>query len=821
MSGKRQRPDEPSHDIEQRLINLIVKIGDKNVANVTTHLEGLSHALEGDLLHHRELITETIFDCAHWLQPKSAVYGTLVGLLNNASPDFGALVAARVHKELQQALDDHAPLAIRGLSRFVVELMNARVLEPTSAIELLEMFIRVSKEEGVFPARRDWFMCLAMETLVLCGKELSERKPEDLGAVMASLRTYAKERKSLRVLAPVLLPFGSDTAEDEVLEHFDALWGLVSTISADNSWSSPLLLAPARAFTAKLAEKGSHALPLFTLPKHTPGCTYPMLLRLRLLPDEAASSMDTEDAEEGAAPESGGAAAAGRGGTGTMAPAERTLFEEYTSMVAQAFFESHRDGAKQLQALQEAHTLDGARIFVETGISLMLALPRPRHPPTYYGLLLLDLSKLLSGVPPLLEAALNALYARLPQLDAELQLRLADWLALHVSHFGYSLSPFGAKWSAVIREAGGLREAGAAGEAGAATDGAVTVTAAEPRPHELWVRLLLDRMLRLAYHERVAKAIPTELLPLLPPKPQGCLAWDQVREGDIDPNSQPSLSAALLGKLRSKEPHAEVIAWLDSLPMPPPKRAELVLHSLLHAGAKSISHLEKLLEKFSPLLTHVAADAGGGAALVGLLFAYWSRSSQLVQVGLQKMMRHGVVGSAAVGSFLFSPPERWRLAHGASWELLHALVETALARQRECSDMLRLEERRAAELRTADDDDDMDMGGGGGGGGGGPAAERLARAQEALDAARREKKALFANLFAGACAALGAQPSVGGAPLPTWCGVTLSHMRAIGRRYVRELSIETLEMVVEGSDADTAVQAQLFEPLKQLTAYLS
>ena len=38
---------------------------------------------------------------------------------------------------------------------------------------------------------------------------------------------------------------------------------------------------------------------------------------------------------------------------------------------------------------------------------------------------------------------------------------------------------------------------------------------------------------------------------------------------------------------------------------------------------------------------------------------------------------------------------------------------------------------------------------------------------------------------------------------------------------MRELSIETLEMVVEGSDVDTAVQAQLFEPLKQLTAYLS
>merc|ERR1740124_582852 len=176
--------------------------------------------------------------------------------------------------------------------------MNARVLEPTAALELLEMFIRLAKD-----------------TLVLCGKELSARKPEDLASVMASLRTYAKERKPLRVLAPVLLPFGTDTAEDEVLEHFDALWGLVSTISADQSWSSPLLLAPARAFTAKLAETGSHALPLLTVPKHTPGCTYPMLLRLRLLPDEPASSMETEDAaEEGAAPEGAGGGGSGGGG---------------------------------------------------------------------------------------------------------------------------------------------------------------------------------------------------------------------------------------------------------------------------------------------------------------------------------------------------------------------------------------------------------------------------------------------------------------------------------------------------------------------------
>ena len=53
--SKRQRPDEPSQDIEQRLTNLIAKIGDKNVANLTTHIEGLAKALEGDLPKHSEL----------------------------------------------------------------------------------------------------------------------------------------------------------------------------------------------------------------------------------------------------------------------------------------------------------------------------------------------------------------------------------------------------------------------------------------------------------------------------------------------------------------------------------------------------------------------------------------------------------------------------------------------------------------------------------------------------------------------------------------------------------------------------------------------
>ena len=71
---KRGRGDDKPADesFETRLINLIVKVGDKNVQNLSSHLDGLSRALEGDLALHRSLITDTVFDIlknAHVIRP--------------------------------------------------------------------------------------------------------------------------------------------------------------------------------------------------------------------------------------------------------------------------------------------------------------------------------------------------------------------------------------------------------------------------------------------------------------------------------------------------------------------------------------------------------------------------------------------------------------------------------------------------------------------------------------------------------------------------------------------------------------------------------
>jgi hypothetical protein len=367
--------DAPDESLETRLVNLIVRIGDKEgSSHLSEHLEGLASALEGDLVHHRKLIIDTILDCARSLHTKSGVYGTLSGLLNASDDSVGRDIAEELQRELQGALDDHAPMAIRGLTRFAVELMNARVVSPLSTIELLEVLISTVKDEGAPTARSDWFCIVAMDALVLCGKTLSASSPTELQLLVSTLRSYAAQRKTLVASAPLLLAYGASTRPTEVLEHFDALYLQLDTMEADGGWSSPYLISPHRAFGEKLSSSGrEHPLPAFTIPAHTPGCTYPSLHRLRLLPLPAADDVQMSDAAAAAADAAGGEGGGGGGGAAATAAAaaapppaksggglelpaaDRTLLEEGAFMLINAFSGSHKDCAKLLAAY--AHDL--------------------------------------------------------------------------------------------------------------------------------------------------------------------------------------------------------------------------------------------------------------------------------------------------------------------------------------------------------------------------------------------------------------------------------------------------------------------------------
>ena len=105
-----------------------------------------------------------------------------------------------------------------------------------------------------------------------------------------------------------------------------------------------------------------------------------------------------------------------------------------------------------------------------------------------------------------------------------------------VSNFNFSLEPFVKPWG----------------------DALSALPDETDDPRALFLREALDHMVRLSFHERVAKAMPPAFARFIPPEPLGTLAWVSPKEGDLEPGSDASLSAALLARLRQKLPQEEV-----------------------------------------------------------------------------------------------------------------------------------------------------------------------------------------------------------------------------------------------------------------------
>ena len=177
-----------------------------------------------------------------------------------------------------------------------------------------------------------------------------------------------------------------------------------------------------------------------------------------------------------------------------------------------------------------------------------------------------------------------------------------------------------------------------------------------------------------------------------------------------------------------------------------------------------------------------------------------------------------------MGENYSSSIEEWRGRDGEHYDLLREFtfdvfneaVDSAVRKQRDLAADLAKAERRVHGMRR-DGAPPADVG---------RAEDRAADVKAAHEEARREKKAAFASLFAGACAVLGGDAN-GGAPAELlgrmgaadraeWRRVCLGRIHAVGRLYRGDFSLETVETVAEGSDVPEAVRDEVFAPLRQL-----
>lgn len=167
-----------------------------------------------------------------------------------------------------------------------------------------------------------------------------------------------------------------------------------------------------------------------------------------------------------------------------------------------------------------------------------------------------------------------------------------------------------------------------------------------------------------------------------------------------------------------------------------------------------------------------------------------------------------MVDVSSVLTHAFSPAARARLVSADGWETINAVAEWTVLRQRDAAAEHKAAERMLRRDKEGDDDMLVSM-----------SEDKVRDSRADLEAARREKKALFANLFAGACAALSDHLGGGGTEGDEWWVETLGRTRALGRLHWREINLDTVEMVAEGNELGAEVRSAVFGPLRQLEAY--
>lgn len=118
----------------------------------------------------------------------------------------------------------------------------------------------------------------------------------------------------------------------------------------------------------------------------------------------------------------------------------------------------------------------------------------------------------------------------------------------------------------------------------------------------------------------------------------------------------------------------------------------ITIQSLLHIGARSISHFLNAVERYLTVLRALSGPPEAKEHVLELVANFWKRSHQMIGIVFDKLMQYQIVEPADVVGWVFA-----HSSSGLDWELLRSAVDKANGR-------VVVARRRVATLRKEDDD---------------------------------------------------------------------------------------------------------------------
>ncbi|XP_056626064.1 nuclear cap-binding protein subunit 1 isoform X2 [Triplophysa dalaica] len=703
---KRRRTSEPI-EIEDRLESLICRVGEKSTSSLESNLEGLAGVLEADLPNYKNKILRILCSVARLLPEKLSVYTTLVGLLNARNYNFGGEFVEAMVRQLKETLKSNLYTEAVYLVRFLCDLVNCHVIAAPSMVAMFENFVSVTQEEDIPQVRSDWYVYAVLSNLPWVGKELYEKKDVEMDRLLNQIEGYLKRRQKIHV--PMLQVWTAEKPHPQE-EYLDCLWAQVQKLKKDR-WQERHILRPYIAFDSVLCEALQHNLPPFTPPAHSDDAVYPM-------PRVVFRMFDYTDAPEGPV----------MPGSHSV---ERFVIEENLHCIINSHWRERKTCAAQLLSYPGKNKIPLNYHIVEVIFGELFQLPSPPHIDVMYTALLIELCKLQPGsLPQVLAQATEMMYMRLDTMNTVCIDRLINWFSHHLSNFQFRWS-----WD----------------------DWADCLTQDLEKPKPKFVKEVLEKCMRMSYHQRIVDIVPSGFTALIPAEPL-C----HYKYGDETSGSLPGFaeSTTVGNAIKNRASNEEILTILKDVPNPNqdddidegesfnPLKIEVFLQTLLHLAAKSFSHSFSALAKFHEVLKNLTESDEGKLHILRVLYDFWKNHPQMTAVLVDKLIRTQIVDCATVANWIFSTDMAQDFTRFYVWEILHSTIRKMNKHvqkiQKELDEAKEKLEKQQNKKRDSGDEEDMEKNSEDEEG---QLEEQIEKLQEKVESAQSEQKNLFLVIF--------------------------------------------------------------------------
>eukprot|EP00761_Pharyngomonas_kirbyi_P014405 gb/GECH01014435.1/.p1 GENE.gb/GECH01014435.1/~~gb/GECH01014435.1/.p1 ORF type:complete len:1031 (+),score=277.08 gb/GECH01014435.1/:1-3093(+) len=700
--------------IQQGISELLIHIADKGPASAERNLAKLPSVLNEDIPHHSEFIRKTVLECVMKYGIKVPVYATLVGLLNVDNTEFSKSVVNDSHALLQKYLSNGDWHRSKLLTRFQCELLNANVIDPLDVVQLLRYIISFAKDKNLDSHLRDCYAYVVMGNMLWVGRELDNRRPDDLSEIVEDLALYMRTRSTEGHDLNRIYPKDqqqqkeqedddhdddndSDDEEKHQVDFTEYMWSAIMKCKRQD-WRASAIMKPYLSFDSELSHCETHKLPELSIKpeeSHLPGLNTLFRTRLNIFDriswsdeeetdsaarhrrnrdEEVDSDILSDDSDSDLIPEVG--------------IVDRFIVEDAVDDILYTFNDEHQKGAAYLLKLPLKFSAD--HIVLETILSHMFCLPNSQFSQLYYNIILFDFRA--SGhrkISFLLTKCLNFIFKEIHKFDAEIVDRFSNFMAYYLSNFD-----FGRNWKH-WEKAVGYR-----------ADETNPDTSKNNR-QAAFLRHMLAAWVRLTRQAHVREHLPSKLHAFIPPNPTPMYSYATAD------SSHHTIAQGILEVIKQEGEDGnveEVETLLQSIHAPSSikegdddidmeaidtdnesgdgtihTRIDVLIQVLLLAGSQGTLKLLKLFEAYQGVLKKlVASSPDSELGVVRSVLGFWENPPQQATTAITKLWSLGVFKAESVIKFVFSKDMVHKLDDGIHWQILDSCVVHICERIRGC-----------------------------------------------------------------------------------------------------------------------------------------